>query len=410
MAPSLRRLRIALVSEYYYPDVGGIPEHMHHLGQGLARRGHQVAILTTAYAQPPPQVPGLEVLRLGRACAPLIANGSVSRAAVGLRLGRQMAALFAERGFDIIHVHGPTFPVLPLLAIRHAPPEATLVGTLHCHFEDSLLLRLLRRPLQRYLDALDALITVSDTAVASLQRVGLRCDASLIPNGVDLSYWRSGRPLPALRADGRLNLLVQARLEPRNDLPLVLAALARLGAAAPRLLVVGEGPAGAALRGSLEALPVSRRPQVHWAGARISDRNDYAASSDLYAFTARIASHPMALLEGMAAGLPTLAHDIPGARELLRDGVDGLLLPVGDVDAYAAALQRLCQEPLLRRRLGQAARERALPFCWGDITARTEALYQEVLARRQPGAGRELRAEVDEVAEVERWLPKSAAV
>src|SRR5207253_1339647 len=125
------------------------------------------------------------------------------------------------------HVHGPVFPVLPLLAIRHAPPEAVVVGTLHSHFDDSLLLRLLRRPLQRYLDAMDGAIAVSESAVSSLWQVGLRVNAPIIPNGVDLDFWRSGHRLPEFD-DGRTHLLVQARLEPRNDVVTLLKALLHL--------------------------------------------------------------------------------------------------------------------------------------------------------------------------------------
>lgn len=410
-SPAPGCLRVALVSDYYYPDLGGMPEHVHHLALELARRGHAVTVITTAFATapetpmagPPPKgaAPGLreparrlltgaapasaaalpfEVVRLGRASGAIIANGSVSRAAVGLGLGAAMQRLLRERGFDVIHVHAPIFPTLALLAIRCAPPSARLVGTLHTHFEDSQLLRLLRRPLQRYLDALDGVIAVSDTALSCMRRLGFTCEGEIIPNGVDLAYWQAGRALPDWH-DGAVHLVAQARLEPRNHIGTIIEALRLLGARgaaeAPRLrlLVLGEGPQRQALAVQAAGLP------VHFAGAVLAERADFVATSDVYCFTAAIASHPMALLEGMAAGRPVLAHDIAGVRELITDGVEGFVLPLGEPRAYAAALGRLAADRGLRRRLGTAAQARVAAFAWPRIAAQIEAFYRALLGK-----------------------------
>lgn len=379
-------LRIALVSEYYYPDIGGMPEHVHHLARALARRGHRVTIVTTAFpdaaiadAAPPPE-PGFEVVRLGRASGALITNGSVSRAAVGLGLGARLRALFSARRFDVVHVHAPIFPTLALLAIRCAPADALLVGTLHTHFTDSAALRVFRRPLQRYLDALDGLIAVSPSALASMRGIGFCCDAEIIPNGVDVAYWQGGRPLPALGGD-RPSLLVQARLEPRNHIATILDAMRLVPAPdRPSLLVAGDGP----MRDELGARAAGL--DVHFLGARISGRADLAATSAAYCFSAAIASHPMSLLEGMAAGRPVLAHDIEGARELVASGVEGFLLPLQDPRAYAEALGQLCRDPARRAAMGAAALQRARPFDWDPIAARVADFYERT--RRDASARR----------------------
>ena len=383
-------LRIALVSEYYYPDIGGMPEHVHHLARALSRRGHRVTIVTTAFpdaaladAAPPPE-PGFEVVRLGRASGAIITNGSVSRAAVGLGLGARLRALFAAQRFDVVHVHAPIFPTLALLAIRCAPPDALLVGTLHTHFTDSAALRVFRRPLQRYLDALDGLIAVSPSALASMRGIGFRCDAEIIPNGVDVAYWQGGRPLPAL-ADDRvsLTLLVQARLEPRNHIATILDAMRLLPAPDRlRLLIAGDGP----MRDELAARGAGLDVQL--LGARISGRADLAATSAAYCFSAAIASHPMSLLEGMAAGRPVLAHDIEGARELVTSGVEGFLLPLEDPRAYAEALQHLGRDPARRAAMGAAALQRARPFDWDPIAARVADFYERT--RREADARRRM--------------------
>jgi glycosyltransferase involved in cell wall biosynthesis len=309
----------------------------------------------------------------------------VSRAAVGLRLKKQLTALFAARRFDVIHVHAPIFPTLALLGIACAPSTARLVGTLHTHFQDSRALRLFRRPLQRYLDALDGIIAVSDTALASMRRIGFACDATIIPNGVPLPYWRSGARLDEF-SDGKCNLLVQARLEPRNHVGTVLSALRRLPEQQRqkvRLLIVGDGPEKTRLLQEAAGL------SAVFLGPQLCRRPDFAASSDIYCFTAAIASHPMSLLEGMAAGLPVLAHDIAGVKGLLRDGIEGFVLPLGDAPAYAAALSRLVADDALRLRMGRAAALRAAEFGWDRVAAAVEEFYFEVIrARSEPCSAR----------------------
>lgn len=377
-----RALRVALVSEPFYPDLGGMPEHVHNLARQLVHAGHAATVITTAYPQAPslavPDAP-YDVVRLGRATSHIVSNGSQHHVAVGLCLRAKLTTLFAQRDFDVIHLHGPIFPTLALLGIHCAPARAALLGTLHTHFDDSRLLRLFRRPMQRYLDALDGLIAVSDTAVQSLQRVGLRCQATHIENGVDVEYWQAGQPLPALR-DGCFNLLVQARLEPRNDVGTVIAALRRLPERdRVRLIVVGDGPDRTRLQNEAKGL------DVRFLGPQLAARADVAASSDAYFFTATIASHPMSLLEGMAAGLPVLAFDIAGVRGLVRDGNEGAVLRLGDVEQVAARLRALVADVGLRRALGQAALRRAMDFSWPTMAGRVMAYYEDrlqVLAAR----------------------------
>ena len=375
---SRRALRVALVSEPFYPDLGGMPEHVHNLARQLARAGHAVTVITTAYPQALPlTMPDApyEVVRVGRATSHIVSNGSQHHVAVGLRLRARLRAIFCERDFDLIHIHGPIYPTLALLAIHCAPPRARLIGTLHTHFTDSRLLRLLRRPLQRYLDALDGVIAVSDSALGSLQRVGLHCQATRIENGVDVDYWHGGRPLSALR-DGCFNLLVQTRLEPRNDVSTVLSALRRLPQPAKvRLILVGDGPDRDRLQREASGL------NVRFLGPQLAARADLAASSDAYFFTATIASHPMSLLEGMAAGLPSLAFDIDGVRGLLSDGKEGFVLSLGDAEQAAQRLHQLVRDAEQRSRLSQAARRRAQDYAWPTMAQRVMAYYDQVLGQ-----------------------------
>lgn len=380
------RLNVALVSEYYYPDVGGMPEHVHHLGKTLCDRGHRVTVVTTVFPGQvdAPAVP-YQIVRLGRACPPLLLNGSVCRAAVGLSLRASLRRLFARERFSVIHLHAPIFPTLSLLAIANAPPETALVGTLHTHLTESRGLRLFRAPLQRYLDALDDVIAVSDTAAESLGRLGFRVNAEIIPNGVDLASWQAGRRDLQLRQDASFCLLAQARLEPRNRVETVVSALRvrQLEGRPARLWVLGEGPCRQKLQQRAAGL------DVNFFGRVVEARKHFAASADAFCFTADLASFPMSLIEGMAAGLPVIAHPIPGVRELVTHRENGLLVPVGDVQAYAQAVGALQDNETLRRDLGQAAQRRVAALDWSHIAARIEKRYERAMGNRNghPGHG-----------------------
>lgn len=381
-------LRVALVSEHYYPHPGGVPEHLYNLSAYLTKQGHRVTIITGRYAGrdegPSPAPPGVKVVHIGGHNRALIFNGGISRVTIGLQIASQLRAVFAHGRFDVIHVHAPLFPMLPMLAVKVAPAGAVVVGTMHSVFQPSPLLHIMRPYLQAYLRALDGVISVADNVLPAHERVGLTYEGTVIPNGIDLDYWVSGKPVPAL-SDGRLNLFVLARLDPRNSVELVLDALPLVLEQVPntRLVLVGDGPAKASLAARLsDRLAAS----VHFAGTRITDRNDYAASCDVFCFTHSLASQSVSLLEGMAASLPVVCQDMDFTRSSLQDNEDGLIVPRGDVSAYAAALVRLLKDPDLRKRMGQSARRRIEPLSWAHIGPRIESVYHELLAHRGPSA------------------------
>ena len=94
----------------------------------------------------------------------------------------------------------------------------------------------------------------------------------------------------------------------------------------------------------------------------------------------------MVLLEGMSAGLPVVASRLPGFELVMRDGIDGIMVDKADDDGgFAAALDRLLDDPGLARRMGTAGRQRALStFSWSVVTDQIEALYDERSGRRLP--------------------------
>ena len=122
-----------------------------------------------------------------------------------------------------------------------------------------------------------------------------------------------------------------------------------------RLWLVGEGPQREALARQIDSLGLGGR--VVLTGS-FDNVDDLLAAADLFVLPSHEEGMSVALLEAMAAGLPIVASDIPGNRGLIRDGVEGLLVPAGNPPALAQAIERILLDPAASAKLGAAARRR----------------------------------------------------
>jgi phosphatidyl-myo-inositol alpha-mannosyltransferase len=372
-------MNIVLASEFYYPHLGGITEHVHHLAQYAARAGHRVRVVTSqphgAQTVSAVDLP-YEVVRLGRGL-PIPSNGATSRITVGLGLQTRMDSLV--EGADVVHVHSPLFPMLPFFALKSARRLGVpTVATNHTHFGPGDASRLLfwRPVLLAYMHAIDHPIAVSESA-ALCARPFLRTPCTLIPNGVDTARWASGRRRAEFD-DNMLGIVFLGRIDDRNDVDVLLSAFTQVAHARDdvRLILVGDGPR----RAPLEAkVPSHLRSRVIWTGAKtdVSERADLLACADVMAFTARVVSHPTALVEGMAAGVPVVAYDIEGVRELIADGCEGFRIAPGDADALARRLLDLLDDKASRERMARNARARAASFDWSIVGERILEVYRQ---------------------------------
>jgi phosphatidyl-myo-inositol alpha-mannosyltransferase len=204
----------------------------------------------------------------------------------------------------------------------------------------------------------DALVAVSPAAAEYVRR-GTGRVAEVIPNGIDHSA------LSSLDAGGRSGnrVLFVGRDEPRKGLRVLLEAVERLPGK-PELELVG--PAG--FGGRVRAL------------GRVDDdelRRRLAAADVLVAPSLGGESFGVVLLEAMAAGLPVVASDIPGYRDVLPPEA-GRLVATGDATALAAALTELLADAELRHRVGEAGRRAAAAYAWPRIAARVLEVYERV--------------------------------
>ncbi|MEV6795850.1 glycosyltransferase family 4 protein [Streptomyces sp. NPDC051320] len=240
---------------------------------------------------------------------------------------------------------------------------------------------LLHREIRHRYGLLDAVTTVSEADAEAYRRrlaiPGLRIEA--IPNSV---------PEPGLPpSDSTARWVVAAgRLTETKRFDLLIRAFAGVVAVRPdwRLRIYGSGDASGNEKSSLRALinELGLYNHVFLMGPANPIEPEWAKGS-VAAVTSRLESFGMSIVEAMRSGLVVVSTDCPhGPREIISDGVDGRLVPVGDTGAIAAALLEVIQDDGLRRRMGRAARQNAARFDPALIAGRHEALFAELLAAR----------------------------
>ncbi len=370
-----------MVTDNYYPYIGGIPDHIHFLSQELRRRGHTVKVLTSSFGGKTvgvlDEVPDEEhIFRVGRGLI-IRSNKSFARVPTAWRPAYQVAKFFDDGRFDVVHIHGSLAPSLPIVSLRAS--HAVNVFTFHADFERSLAYALLRPMIRPYFDMIHGLVAVSERAMISTGRY-FPGPYRIIHNGVDVETFHPGAEPIAELDNGRPKVLFLGRFEPRKGLKYLLMAFPEIVRRVPevQLVVVGAGLLGYSYKQYLDREVAEH---VHWAGLVPNDhRPRYYASCDVYCSPAiGNESFGIVLLEAMATARPVVASAIDGYRKVVTDGSDGLMVPPRDTSALADAIVRLLKDPGLRSRMGKQGRQNALAYSWPKITDQVESLYYELL-------------------------------
>ncbi|CAN5134189.1 glycosyltransferase family 4 protein [soil metagenome] len=368
----VRRLRIAVVTEYYYPHLGGICEHVHYFAREARLAGHHVDIITSNI---PGAAPTPDVIRIGQSKT-VYANGSMARISVGLGMRRRMREVLRAGRYDIVHVHSPLTPVLPLLAVEEA--NAPVVGTFHTYFERAIAYRVGAPYFRSRLRRLDAAIAVSPSAVEALEKY-FEADWRIVPNGIDVNEFAPDQPRPPYMRTDVPVILYFGRLDPRNGLRHLIDAfrLVRASGREAQLLVAGGGPLSNYYRKLADG-----DPDITFTGNVLGSRAAYYANSTIYAApTTRGASFGITLLEAMACETPIVCSRMAGFRDVVKHEREALMVPPRDHRAMAEALTRLLDDETLRARMGKAGRQQALRYDWRNVTDEVLSVYVEVLGR-----------------------------
>jgi phosphatidylinositol alpha-mannosyltransferase len=364
-----RSLRIALVTEYYYPHLGGICEHVHFFAHEARRRGHHVDIITSNI---PGAMPDPNVIRLGRS-QPVYFNQSQARITLGRNVRKQMRRALKLGRYDIVHVHSPLTPVLPMLAIEEA--ECPVVGTFHTYFDRSLTYEFFPNYFQKRLEMMSAAIVVSHSTTLMLNKY-FSADWRIIPNGIDTNLFNPDAPLPQGMERDVPNILFLGRFDPRNGLSTLIESFRKVKGRnrEARLVVVGDGPLRNHYYRQARGLE-----DITFVGSVLKGRPSYYANSTVYACPTTKASFGITLLEAMACATPIVCSDILGFCDVVQDDREALMVPCGDINAIADALVRVLDDSALASRLGETGRANALDYSWASVTSQVLEVYQSIL-------------------------------
>ncbi len=384
-------MRIALLSPYSWTYPGGVTRHIEALACELIAQGHEARILSPfdphdalsarlhRGAHPQPRIATENLVALGRTVG-VAANGAMSNMALTPHAVHALRAELRRGDYDVLHIHEPVVPVVSWDALCSAR-ELALVGTFHTYSENPITNGIAAVALggRRRMNRLHVRIAVSEAAAWTARRFyGGRY--RIIPNGVQLQPPRVPRE-QALERPLRIVFVGQA--VERKGLPMLLRAFEALRDQVPATLtLVGAGHEEVAHmmlddRGVRALGKVSEERKLEeLEGA------DVVCAPSLHG-----ESFGMVLTEAFAASAPVIASDIPGYRDVVRDGRDGLLIAPGDALALAEALRRLALDEPLRARMALAARERAERYAWPCVAAEVLDCYEQAIATGAP-AGR----------------------
>jgi phosphatidylinositol alpha-mannosyltransferase len=364
-------VRIGIVCPYTWDVPGGVQSHVRDLTEALLASGHEVSVIAPADddAPLPPYV-----VSAGRA-VPVPYNGSVARLSFGFLSASRVRRWIREGRFDVLHVHEPASPSLGVLACWAA--DGPIVATFHASFERSRALSAAGPILQSALEKITARIAVSEKARKTLVE-HLGGDAVLIPNGVTTERYAMATPLHGWPGDdGALGFLGRMD-EQRKGLTVLLKAFETLGRERPglRLLLAGPGDADE-IRARVS--PELRERVVNLGLVSEADKVRALHSVDVFvAPNTGGESFGIVLAEAMSAGAPILASDIPAFNRVLLGGRAGVLFPVGDAAALAAAAAELLDDAPRRKQLSDEAKAAVRIYDWSTVARDVVRVYETV--------------------------------
>ncbi len=390
-------LKLGILTPFLWSAPSPVNDQVRALAERLTRAGHRVTIIAPSADRPAVDeaqgrvqavltgerdtvfLPGEPYPRYFFAGATYAVRESRSLKLIGAPayLIANIDVLLGAEDFDLLHLNEPFVPGLGWSALRYA--GCPLVATFHANPERMRPFWSTRPHLRRLFDSLDAAIA-SSVAVRDTAAVAFPGAYRVIPSGIDLELFHPAGD----RTQGPLHVAFSGGIERRKGLGVLFRALRHLEGDHAEVVVDVCG-SETQWRRYGRLVPPAWQDRVRFHG-RLSqtDVAKLLRGADVYcapSFGPETAS--VALLEAMASGAAVVASRIPGYDEVVRDDVDGLLVPPRDVQGLAAALSRLLGDGELRRRLSAEALRTSRRYAWERVAGEIEDVYAEVARRRR---------------------------
>lgn len=364
-------LSICFFTDVCPPTLGGAQAVLHQLCRRLVGLGHRPLVVA-----PPAREPCVD-RSLGY---PVVRHRRQWSKRFGVRaILPRLLALHARHRFDLVHCHAAYPQAYVAESLRRLRGIPFVVRP---HGADVLPGEAIRRSprlesrMRRALGAADAVIAQGESLRDVIMELGVdRERITIINNGVDLAAFAAAEPFPHPRP----YILGFGSLVPHKGFDLLVEAYARLHGPPLDLLIAGDGAEGAALTAQAARLGIGDR--VRLLGPVTGERKvSLYRSAAFFVCPSRREPFANVILEALASGLPVVATDIGGNREIVRPEVNGLLCQPESAAALAAAMERLLADSPLVARLREAAVPSVAGHDWPRVAERYVEVYRSVVA------------------------------
>jgi len=384
-------MRIGQLTEVYKPVINGVVNFISLHKRFLESWGHKVFIFTlgdTDYEDDE-----LHVIR----------SPAIPLSDTGYHLSFRFSRLARKKikTMDVLHVHHPFISGRQAVGMgkRYNIP---VVFTNHTRYDlqarfyasfipEGLSRALLDAYLPDFTDQCDLVVAPSRGVKQALQGLGVTCHIEVIPNGVDVAQFQHPAAPLSKRDLGlpehALVAITVGRLGPEKNTSFLLRAFTRIAEEVPdlHLVVIGRGPEEEYLGEMARLLGLAQR--VHLVGEVLyEEMPNWLPMADFFVFSSLNESHPLVVLEALAAGLPVLSIPCPGVEDTLVDGLNGLCSPE-DIGIFASQMRRLATEPDLLARLSAGARETCGQYDMRRTSATLLAHYERLVEEHARGQG-----------------------
>lgn len=380
-------MHIANFTNTYLPVISGVVRSVRSFRDELTRRGHNVFIFAqeSDYIDKDPFI-----FRYLSLTLPL---GVDIPAAIPISpfIDRLLPAF----KLDVIHTHHP-FLLGQTAATKAQELNLPLVFTFHTQYREythyipfpmetvqNFLKNAVDRWLQDFMRRCQHIIIPSESMREILvNEYGLKNNFTVIPTGIDLEAYRtaSGEKIRNKRHWEKDTVMISVgRLAPEKNWPLLLHAAALVLKDVPqfRLVLIGDGPDRKSLEDLAKELGIRR--QVTFTGPlQFSEIPAYMKAANLFGFASITETQGLATLEAMAAGLPVVAVDASGTRDILKHGQQGYLVE-NHAEALAAGIKKLLSNPDRMQKFAEAAYKKAQSFNIEQLTEKLLGVYEQAI-------------------------------
>lgn len=395
-------MHIAFFTNFYHPVVNGVVRSVASFRDVLMKQGHNVFV----FAQTDVSYTDNEPFIFRYPSLPLPLPGEISAA---LPVSSFVDQLLPILKLDVIHTHHPI--LLGQTAARKAAElDLPLIFTFHTQYWEythyipfpqeaiqEFLKNAVHRWLKEFMQKCQHIIIPSESMKKILvQNYGLEERYTVIPTGVDLepyrcASWRALRKEMGWRDE--TVLISVGRLAPEKNWDTLLHAFAKASSQHPdlRLVLIGDGPAKETLVSLASELGIA--DHITFTGSLpFEDVPCYLKAADAFTFASVTETQGLVTMEAMAAGLPVVAVDGSGTRDIVEHGKHGFLVE-NDVDALAKGIQDLLSDPQRTKRFSSNALKKAKSFDVTQLGKQMVNVYDQAIQDKRENHYVTLRAE-----------------